>query len=65
MLDAADIGYSMLMMKDTMDLAQLWEAWPIAGPWRLTPLSGGTNNLVWCAETANGERYVLRLIGIK
>ncbi len=48
-------------MKDTMNLAQLWEAWPIAGPWRLTPLSGGTNNLVWRAETADGERYVLRL----
>src|SRR2546421_4128329 len=49
------------MMKDTMNLAQLWRAWPIAGPWRLSPLSGGTNNLVWRAETADGERYVLRL----
>ena len=49
------------MMKDTTDLAQLWRAWPIAGPWRLSPLSGGTNNLVWRAETADGERYVLRL----
>src|SRR5437764_6850677 len=51
----------MSMMKDTMNLAQLWRAWPIAGPWRLSPLSGGTNNLVWRAETADGERYVLRL----
>ncbi|MEO6890566.1 MAG: phosphotransferase [Ktedonobacteraceae bacterium] len=44
-----------------MDLAQLWQAWPIAGPWRLSPLSGGTNNLVWRVETVDGERYVLRL----
>ncbi len=44
-----------------MDLAHLWQAWPIGGPWHLTPLSGGTNNLVWRAETADGERYVLRL----
>lgn len=48
-------------MKDKMNLAQLWQAWPIVGPWRLSPLSGGTNNLVWRAETAGGERYVLRL----
>src|SRR5579859_3326231 len=48
-------------MKDHMDFAQLWRAWPIAGPWRLSPLSGGTNNLVWRAETVDGERYVLRL----
>ena len=44
-----------------MILEQLWQAWPIAGPWRLSPLSGGTNNLVWRAETVDGERYVLRL----
>ena len=44
-----------------MDLAQLWQTWPIAGPWRLSPLSGGTNNLVWRVETADGECYVLRL----
>jgi len=44
-----------------MDLAQLWQLWPIAGPWRLTSLAGGTNNLVWRADTAGGERYVLRV----
>jgi Ser/Thr protein kinase RdoA (MazF antagonist) len=49
------------MMKDAMDLAHFWEAWPIAGPWRLAPLSGGTNNLVWRAETMDGACYVLRL----
>ncbi len=48
-------------LEDSMDLAQLWKAWPIAGPWHLSPLSGGTNNLVWRAEAADGERYVLRL----
>ena len=51
----------MPMMQDTWNLAPLWQAWPIAGPWRLSPLSGGTNNLVWLAETADGECYVLRL----
>jgi homoserine kinase type II len=49
------------MVKGKMDLAQLWQAWPITGPWRLSPLSGGTNNLVWRAETVDGKRYVLRL----
>ena len=44
-----------------MDLTHLWQAWPIAGPWSLSPLSGGTNNMVWRADTASGERYVLRL----
>lgn len=34
-------------MKGTIDLAQFWQVWPIAGPWHLSPLSGGTNNLVW------------------
>lgn len=48
-------------MKDTMSLAQLWQVWPIAAPWRLSSLSGGTNTLVWRVETADGERYVLRL----
>jgi homoserine kinase type II len=51
----------MTMMKDNMNLAHLWQAWPIAGPWHLSPLSGGTNNLVWSVETSDGERYVLHL----
>jgi hypothetical protein len=33
-------------MNDKMGLEQLWQAWPIAGPWRLSPLTGGTNNQV-------------------
>src|SRR5215470_9323964 len=49
------------MIKDRMDLAQLWHVWPIAGPWHLEPLSGGTNNLVWRVEAASGAPYVLRL----
>lgn len=44
-----------------MDLADLWVAWPVAGPWHLTRLAGGTNNPVWRAETANGQAFVLRL----
>lgn len=45
-----------------MDIANIWKAWPIAGPWRLSPLAGGTNNSVWRAEAADGQYYVLRLI---
>ncbi len=45
-----------------MDLSNLWKAWPIAGPWHLSPLSGGTNNVVWRAETVDKQYYVLRLI---
>ena len=48
-------------MQDTWNLTDLWQTWPITGPWRLSPLAGGTNNLVWLAETADGDRYVLRL----
>jgi hypothetical protein len=39
----------------------MWAAWPIAGPWHLSPLLGGTNNLMWRADTADGHSYVLRL----
>jgi len=45
-----------------MDMADIWKAWPIAGPWHLSPLAGGTNNSVWRAEAADGQCYVLRLI---
>lgn len=45
-----------------MDLASLWQAWPVAGPWRLAPLSGGTNNQIWHAQTTDGKLYVLRLV---
>ncbi|MDQ6659532.1 MAG: phosphotransferase [Chloroflexota bacterium] len=44
-----------------MNLLKLWEAWPIVGPWHLSPLSGGKNNRVWRAEAADGQCYVLRL----
>jgi homoserine kinase type II len=44
-----------------MQMLELWEAWPIVGPWHLSPLSGGTNNSVWRAEAADGRCYVLRL----
>ncbi len=50
------------MLDKRIDLTQLWQAWPIRGPWRLSPLSGGTNNQIWRAETANGERYALRVV---
>lgn len=44
-----------------MDISNLWEAWPISGPWHLSPLLGGTNNMMWRADAANGQSYVLRL----
>ncbi len=44
-----------------MDISNLWTAWPVAGPWQVSPLAGGTNNLVWRVETADGQSYVLRL----
>lgn len=51
-----------------MDVTNLWTAWPIAGPWSLSPLAGGTNSVVRRVDTADGQAYVLRispdLIGI-
>lgn len=44
-----------------MDVSNLWSAWPVAGPWRISPLQGGTNNVVWRADAADGQAYVLRL----
>ncbi len=44
-----------------MNVSNLWKAWPVAGPWHLSPMAGGTNNLVWRAETADGQSYVLRI----
>jgi homoserine kinase type II len=44
-----------------MNVSNLWTAWPVAGPWRTSPLLGGTNNLIWRADAADGQSYVLRL----
>src|SRR5215469_985376 len=44
-----------------MDVSNLLAAWPLAGPWHISPLRGGTNNLVWHVETADGQSYILRL----
>lgn len=45
-----------------MHITDLWTAWPVAGPWQLSPLTGGTNNLIWRAETLDKQCYVLRII---
>jgi homoserine kinase type II len=45
-----------------MNITDIWKAWPIAGPWQLFLLAGGTNNTVWRAEAEDGQRYVLRFI---
>jgi homoserine kinase type II len=44
-----------------MDISNLWAAWPVSGPWHLSPLFGGTNNMMWRADAADGRSYVLRL----
>jgi homoserine kinase type II len=44
-----------------MDLTNLWRQWPLAGPWQMRPLAGGTNNLIYLVETPDAERYVLRV----
>ena len=44
-----------------MDISNLWTAWPVSGPWRISPLLGGTNNFVWRADVADNQSYVLRL----
>src|SRR5436305_9021483 len=44
-----------------MDVLSLWAAWPISGPWRISPLLGGTNNVILRADTTDGQSYVLRL----
>ena len=45
-----------------MDLSDLWAAWPIAGPWHISPLVGGTNNFIWRTDAADGQSYVLRTL---
>ena len=44
-----------------MDVSNLWTAWPVSGPWHISPLLGGTNNFVWRADGADNQSYVLRL----
>lgn len=44
-----------------MDLATLWTAWPVPGPWKLSPTVGGTNNQVWRVDAADAQSYILRL----
>ncbi|QBD76238.1 hypothetical protein EPA93_09530 [Ktedonosporobacter rubrisoli] len=45
-----------------MDIQQLWQAWPVAGPWQIFPMVGGTNTLIWRALAADGQQYALRII---
>ncbi len=44
-----------------MDVLNLWAAWPISGPWHISSLLGGTNNVILRADTTDGQSYVLRL----
>ncbi len=45
-----------------MDPLTLWRAWPVAGPWTLSRLAGGTNNAIWRADASDGQRYALRIV---
>ncbi|MGZ3638777.1 MAG: phosphotransferase enzyme family protein [Ktedonobacterales bacterium] len=45
-----------------LDLAALHQAWPLPEPWRLQPMTRGTNNAVLLLETP-AARYVLRIYG--
>ncbi len=44
-----------------MDLANLWTVWPTSGPWKLSPMVGGTRNQVLRVDVENGQSYILRL----
>ena len=41
---------------------QLWKEWPVAGPWQVSALEGGTNNSIWQVETRARQKYVLRIV---
>ncbi len=44
-----------------MDLTNLWQHWPMPGPWQIRPLAGGTNNLIQLVEMPDAGRAVLRI----
>lgn len=44
-----------------MDVSKLWAAWPVSGPWCISPLLGGTNNVILRVDAADGQSYILRL----
>ena len=50
-----------VIVMDTYTHTNFWVAWPFVGPWRMTPLVGGTNNNIQRAETPTGEQFVLRI----
>lgn len=42
-------------------LQDLWQVWPLPGPWRLSPMASGTNNLLWRVDAPPGEAYLLKI----
>jgi homoserine kinase type II len=50
------------MERPKTDKANLWMAWPIAGPWRTFPLVKGTHSLIQGIEAADGQLFVLRVV---
>ncbi|MBA2682373.1 MAG: phosphotransferase [Ktedonobacteraceae bacterium] len=45
-----------------MNRDSLWTMWPVAGPWRIFPLVGGTNSLIEGIEATDGQMFVLRIV---
>ena len=44
-----------------MDLASLWQQWPLSGRWQVSDLDQGANNRVQRVDTPASGSYVLRL----
>jgi hypothetical protein len=44
-----------------MDLAALWQAWPMFGPWQLRAGQHRANNLVQIVDTHDAGSFVLRV----
>ena len=44
-----------------MELADLWQAWPVFGPWRLRAEQHRANDLVQIVDTRDDGSFVLRV----
>jgi hypothetical protein len=46
----------------SMTLPELLAVWPISEAVDIEPIQQGINNHVWRVDTADGQRYVLRVL---
>ena len=49
-------------MSSAPDFSEILAAWHLPGPLTFAPIEGGANNLTYRVETADGQKYVLRLV---